>query len=121
MAEILIIDDQAFMGELLAEDLVYEGHHVTFIRDSDYVMVTIEETRPDIVLLDLYLEGFEGWELLDKIKAYDPIVPVIIVSAYDNFVNDPRLIHADGYFIKNIKIDALKQQIYEHLNQATLH
>ena len=121
MANILIVDDQPFIGELLSEELAEEGHHVTCIEDSDYVMSSIEESRPDIILLDLYLQGFEGWDLLDRIKAYNPSVPVLIVSAYDNFVNDPRLTHADGYFIKNIKTDALKQQIHENLTKATLH
>ena len=121
MANILIIDDQHFIGELLSEELAEEGHHITFVEDSDYVMSTIEESRPDIILLDLYLQGFEGWELLDRIKMYDPSVPVLIVSAYDNFVNDPRMKYADGYVIKNIKTDTLKQKINENLTKATLH
>jgi two-component system response regulator (stage 0 sporulation protein F) len=120
MANILIIDDQPFMEELLSGELAEEGHQVTCIGDSDYVMGTIEESRPDIILLDLYLQGFEGWDILDRIKAYDSSVPVLIVSAYDNFVNDPRLSHADGYFIKNIKTDALKEQIHENLTKVTL-
>jgi two-component system response regulator (stage 0 sporulation protein F) len=120
MAEILIIDDQPFIGELLSEELAEEGHHINYIGDSDHVMGSIEESRPDIILLDLYLQGFEGWDLLDRIKAYDASVPVLIVSAYDNFVNDPRLADADGYFVKDINTDPLKEQIHKNLTKSTL-
>jgi two-component system, response regulator, stage 0 sporulation protein F len=121
MANILVIDDQPYIGELLSEDLADEGHRVTCVEDADYVISSIEESKPDIILLDLYLRGFEGWDLLDRIKRYDSTVPVLIVSAYDNFVNDPRLTHADGYFIKNINTDNLKQKIHENLTKSTLH
>jgi DNA-binding response OmpR family regulator len=118
MANILVIDDQPFMGELIAEELTDEGHHITCLRDADYIMSSLEESRPDLILLDLYLLGFEGWDLLNRIKGYDPSVPVIIVSAYDNFVDDPRLADADGYVIKDVDTTRLKQKIHENLTRS---
>jgi DNA-binding response OmpR family regulator len=121
MAEILVVDDQPYIGELLADELADEGHHVTCVQDADYLMSFLEESRPDVVLLDLYLEGFEGWNLLDKIKRYDPSLPVLILSAYDSFADDPRLAEADGYVIKDINTDQLKQKIHENLAKSSLH
>jgi two-component SAPR family response regulator len=40
---------------------------------------------------------------------------VIVVTAYDNYANDPRLAEADGYVIKDIYTDKLKQKIEEVL------
>ena len=120
MANILIVDDQPYIAELLKEELAVNGHHLTCLGDSDHLMSFLEESRPDIVLLDLYLEGFEGWDLLKKIKRHDPSVPVLIVSAYDTFVNDPRLAQADGYVIKDINTKHLKQKIYENLTASSL-
>ena len=120
MANILIVDDQPYIAELLKEELAVNGHHLTCLGDSDHLMSFLEESRPDIVLLDLYLEGFEGWDLLKKIKRHDPSVPVLIVSAYDTFVNDPRLAQADGYVIKDINTKHLKQKIYENLTVSSL-
>ncbi len=115
MASILIVDDQPFLGEILAEEMSDEGHHITCLWDADCVMDYVEESKPDIILLDLYLHGFEGWGLLDKIKKYDPSLPIIIVTAYDSFENDPRVAVADAYVIKSVNLDNLKQVIHENL------
>jgi len=115
VADILIIDDEPFVGELLSGQLRNEGHHIRYVGDADYVMSVVEESRPDIILLDLYLQGFEGWDLLKKIKAHDASLPVLIVSAYDNFISDPRLANADGYVIKDLDTDELKERIHEKL------
>jgi two-component system response regulator (stage 0 sporulation protein F) len=120
MANILLVDDQPFIAELLSEELSDEGHHVKCVEDADYLMSSLQELRPDVVLLDLYLRGFEGWDLLHEIKAFDPSVPVLILSAYDSFVNDPRLAEADGYVIKDINTDQLKQKIHENLTKSSL-
>jgi DNA-binding response OmpR family regulator len=53
------------MMELLEEELAVEEHHITTIRDSSCVMSCLEESKPDLVLLDLYIQGFEGWDLLN--------------------------------------------------------
>jgi DNA-binding response OmpR family regulator len=73
--------------------------------------------RPDLVLLDLYLDGSDGWELLRDIKRQDPELPVLIVTAYDSFVDDPRLSQADGYFVKSLNFIDLKQKIAQMLRE----
>jgi len=117
MADILVVDDQAFPGEVLKKELAEEGHQITCIGDADCVMSLIEESRPDLVLLALYMRGFAEWDLLDKIKKHDPFMPILIVSAYNNFVDDPRLARADGYVIKDPDTDELKQKIRENLTR----
>jgi DNA-binding NtrC family response regulator len=117
MGDILVVDDQPFPGELLKNEMAGEGHHVTCVGDADCVMSAIQESRPDMVLLALCMQGFEGWGLLDKIKKYDPSLPVLIMSAYDRFVGDPRLARADGYVVKDPDTDQLKQKIRENLTK----
>ena len=115
MSNILLVDDQPYVGELLTDELAEEGHHITCVGDADYVMTFVEDSRPDLVLLDLYLKGFEGWDLLESIKRYDPTVPVLILTAYDTFKNDPRTEKADGYVIKSFDTEELKAKISEKL------
>lgn len=118
MASIFIVDDQPHIRELLEGELAGEGHDITCVGDSDYVLSYLEESRPDLILLDLYLQGFEGWDLLEEIKGHDPTVPVLIVTAYDTFLEDPRLAHADGYVIKSFNTDELKKKIHEKLTAS---
>jgi DNA-binding response OmpR family regulator len=68
-------------------------------------------SQPDIVLLDLYLDGPEGFGLLEDMKRQYPHLPVIIVTAYDSYRDDPRVSHADGYVVKSIHFDELKLKI----------
>ena len=116
MSNILIVDDQPHMCELITGELEAEGHEITCVKESDYIMSALEESHPDLVLLDLYLKGFEGWDLLQKIKRYDTSLPVLIFTAYDSFIGDPRLAIADGYIIKDINTDILKEKIHQNLN-----
>lgn len=118
MPTILLVDDQHFMCEFISAELIDDGYEVTCVGDSDYVMSAVEESDPDLILLDLYLKGFEGWDLLQKIKRYDAALPVLIFSAYDTFLGDPRLADAEGYVIKDVNTDILKQQIRENLNHG---
>ena len=120
MKNILIIDDQPHLQELFSEELVDEGYEVTNIPDSKSVMGCLENSRPDLVLLDLYLNGFEGWDLLHDIKSEYPSLPVLIVTAYDSYRDDQRVSEADGYEVKCFSaLDSLKQKITDLLGHKT--
>jgi len=118
MATILLVDDQPYMGEFLAEELADMGHSLKWISDSDSLVAELDQNHPDLVLLDLYLNGFEGWDLLDHIKSHDETIPVVVLTAYDSFSGDPRFSRADGYVIKNVFTDKLKEQITQTLTQS---
>ena len=119
MSKILIIDDQPCIRTLLSEELINEGHRVHGLGDAESVREYLLCTRPDLILLDLYLEGgLEGFGILGDIKKQYPHLPVIIVTAYDSYSEDPRVSHADGYMIKSVYIfEELKQKIAQVLSQ----
>ncbi len=112
MARILIVDDQPYMEELFSRDLIDEGHQVVCVGDAESVRKCLDSSLPDMVLLDLYLKGFDGWEVLRDIKNRDPGLPVLIVTAYDSFMDDPRVSQADGYIVKSFThLDEIKEKI----------
>ncbi|MBW2330540.1 MAG: response regulator [Deltaproteobacteria bacterium] len=119
MANILIVDDQQCIRELLSEELMCEGYRVESAGDGESVTEHLRFSRPDLVLLDLYLDGPDGWEMLRHIKRQDPYLPVIIFTAYDSYMDDPRLSQADGYVIKSVCLDELKQKIANVLDRKT--
>ena len=118
MANILLVDDQPYMGEFLAEEIADMGHTLRWITDGDSMILEMEEEDFDLILLDLYIDGFEGWSLLDKIKRHNGRIPVIILTAYDSFSDDPRLSRAQGYVIKDFDTTRLRDKITETLNLA---
>ena len=116
MACILIVDDQPLIQMLFSEELEDEGYVVESVGDAMLVKERINEKKPDVVLLDLYLKGFEGWEVLREIKASVPDLPVLILTAYDSYADDPRVAEADGYILKSFfHLDQLKQKIADVL------
>ena len=117
MTKILIVDDQACVRELLSEELISEGYRVAMAGDVESVRGHLRFSKPDLVLLDLYLDGAEGFRVLRDIKEQNPDLPVIIFTAYDSYVDDPRLSQANGYVIKSIDLDELKGKIADVLRR----
>jgi two-component system response regulator (stage 0 sporulation protein F) len=114
MHNIMIVDDQPHLCELISEELREEGYRVTCVGDAESVKAYFQNSRPDLVVLDLYLKGFEGWDLLHEIKSEYPQMPVLIVTAYDSYADDPRVSEADGYMVKSFRtLEGLKQKIAE--------
>ncbi len=113
MPTILVVDDQSCVRELISEELTDEGYQVDAVGDAASAKAYIRLMRPDLVLLDLYLDGQDGWDVLRDIKGQHPRLPVIIVTAYDSFQDDPRLSQADGYVIKSADFSNLKKAVFE--------
>jgi two-component system nitrogen regulation response regulator NtrX len=84
--EILIVDDERDIRELVAGVLGDEGYACRTAADSTEALSLIDERRPSLVLLDVWLHGsaMDGLELLDAIKAREPNLPVIIFSGHGN-------------------------------------
>ena len=117
MPNVLIVDDQKCIRELVAEELIHEGYDVAGVGNVESINKHLKASRPDLVLLDLYLDGPNGWNVLDDIKRQDPNLSVIIFTAYDSFLDDPRLSQADDYVIKSVCLDELKQKVAYVLNR----
>jgi DNA-binding NtrC family response regulator len=119
MGQILIVDDQECVRQLLRAELTLAGYQVTGVDGAQTAREYLLSSRPELVLLDLYLDGPQGFGLLADIKARYPDVPVVILTAYDGFRDDPRLSKADAYFIKSFDFDSLKRAIAKMLGLET--
>ena len=84
--EVLVVDDEADIRDLVAGVLEDEGYAVRTAGDSDAALEAIEDRRPSLVLLDVWLQGSrqDGLELLEQIKHRDATLPVIMISGHGN-------------------------------------
>ncbi|MEE3154886.1 MAG: response regulator, partial [Pseudomonadota bacterium] len=84
--DILIVDDERDIRELVAGVLSDEGYDCRTAADSDAALAAVDEKRPSLVLLDVWLHGsaMDGLEVLDAIKVREPDLPVIIFSGHGN-------------------------------------
>ena len=84
--DILIVDDERDIRDLVAGVLSDEGYSCRTAADSVSALAAVDERRPSLVLLDVWLHGspMDGLEVLDAIKAREPQLPVIIFSGHGN-------------------------------------
>jgi len=115
--DILIVDDEADIRDLVAGLLEDEGYETRSAGDSDSALSQIEQRRPNLVILDIWLQGsrLDGLELLDFIRRDHPEVPVIIISGHGNVETAVSAIKrgASNFIEKPFKTDHLL-----HLVQA---
>lgn len=84
--DILVVDDERDIRDLVSGVLSDEGYECRTAADSTAALAAIDERRPSLVLLDVWLHGsaMDGLEVLDAIKAREPELPVIIFSGHGN-------------------------------------
>ena len=113
MANILIVDDQAWIKDLCREGLPVEKYNVSTTDNIEAVTEDILSFKPNIVLLNQYLKhGFLVWDVLKEIKVRNPNLPVLIVTIHDTHLNCPQLSMADGYVVKSHSAaEELKQKV----------
>jgi two-component system nitrogen regulation response regulator NtrX len=110
-ADILIVDDEADIRDLVAGILQDEGYDARTARNSDDALAAIVTQRPNLVFLDIWLQGsrLDGLQLLDAIKHEHSEVPVVMISGHGNIETAVAAIKRGAYdFIeKPFKADRL--------------
>ncbi|EKS39863.1 MAG: two-component system nitrogen regulation response regulator NtrX [Afipia broomeae] len=109
--DILIVDDEADIRDLVAGILDDEGFKTRTARDSDTALAEISSRRPNLIFLDIWLQGskLDGLQLLEQIKLNHPEVPVVMISGHGNIETAVAAIKRGAYdFIeKPFKADRL--------------
>ena len=83
---ILAVDDESVVCTMLKDILEYSAqHNVITCHDATQALDFVADCSPDLVLLDIRMPGMSGAEVLDRILWYDPELPVIMVTAVDDF------------------------------------
>ncbi len=110
-ADILVVDDEADIRELVSGILQDEGYNTRTAQDSETALAAIVARRPNLVFLDIWLQGsrLDGLQLLDAIKHEHPEVPVVMISGHGNIETAVSAIKRGAYdFIeKPFKADRL--------------
>lgn len=118
MKNILIIDDDIYIGNVLEEALAKEGYRVSRAYSGTEALLVLSGSKPDLVLLDLMLPGLNGEEVLPRIEG----IPVIILSAKVDIDNKVDLLlgGAADYVTKPFNTRELLARIAVQLRGAVI-
>jgi two-component system response regulator GlrR len=79
---VLLVDDDRSLLRLLSMRLSAAGYAVLAVASGEQALAQYPLFRPDLVITDLRMDGMDGMALFDRLRAHDPDLPVLILTAH---------------------------------------
>jgi len=116
---ILVVDDNRDNVEILRAFLESRNYRVVSASDGKSALARLEETRPDLVLLDVMMPGMDGWQVCRTIKNHPDFAAtrVVMVTAKGGFEDKVEGMRsgADDYVVKPIDLRELAEKVERNL------
>ncbi len=119
MAKVLLVDNDATTVSLLRILLELDGYGVTVCSAPNEVLKAVSSEAPDLVLMDVFLTGGDGLDLLRKMRATPGMerIPVIMTSGME-LSEECSKAGADGFLLKPYPPEQLSQVIKQNLDHG---
>ena len=126
---ILIVDDEKNIVDILRFNLKKEGYEIISAYDGEDALNKYNETRPDLILLDVMLPLLDGFEVCKRIREGDNITPIIMLTAREEETDKifGLELGADDYITKPFSVRELRARVkanirrFDALAQADEH
>ncbi len=119
---ILIVDDEFSVRDSLYSWFKKDGYRVATAENADDALRKLEESKPDVILLDIKMPGMDGVELQERIHKIDAELPVIMLTAFASVETAVKALKqgAFDYVTKPIDPDELSHLVRRALEQRHL-
>ena len=109
---ILLVDDQKLFSDnlkLMLETLTDDIRVAGIASDGEEAINMVEETKPDIILMDVRMSGMDGVQATKIMSQKHPEIKIVMLTTFldDTYVNDALRYGAYGYVLKNIRSEDL--------------
>jgi CheY-like chemotaxis protein len=115
MDKILLVEDHEAQRFLYHEELVEEGYEVVVAKNGLEALECLEESRFDLIVLDIRMPVMDGIETLEKIASQYKKIPVILHTGYAEYRDQPIASLADAFVLKSSDLSPLKKTVKELL------
>lgn len=109
MKHILVVDDEEAVGYVFERYLTIKGYRVSVAYSGEQALAAFEADRPDLVVTDYKMPGMNGTELLLRLRAIDPALPAVMISA--NPVDVGPTLDRVMFFPKPVSLETLAEHI----------
>ncbi len=117
---LLVVEDEPLIASFIRKGLTAEGHAIEVAGDGPSGVAAFLAAPADLVILDVMLPGFDGYEVLRRIREVDPLAPVIMLTARGDV--DDRIrgldLGATDYVVKPFAFAELAARVRAHLRTA---
>jgi len=122
-SKILVVDDERMIRWSIQQALGKDGFSVAAVETGEEAVSQCGDETPDLVLLDITLPGIDGIEVLRRLKAADPSVTVVMLTAVDDVkvVVEAMRLGAYDYVSKPFDLDRLRVIVQNALDRHELH
>lgn len=119
---VLVVDDEAFIQQLIGEVLRTEGYDVTAVSNAEEALPIALREPFDLVLTDVDLPGLDGLELIGQLRANDPNLTTMVVTGHGSLelALQALQVGAQGFILKPFPIENLRQTVRETLEKGRL-
>jgi DNA-binding response OmpR family regulator len=120
-AAVLVVEDDPAIGDAVTTSLRQHGYHVTWARDGSSATDHLEQSVPELLLLDAGLPDVDGFSLCRWVREQHRSLPIIIVTALDADIDVVVGLDAgaDDYVTKPFSMSVLLARVRAHLRGVT--
>ncbi len=111
--DVLVVDDERALVQSLASVLRTAGYEARTAGGGAEAVEAVRERRPDLVLLDVMMPGLSGLETCRRLRAAEPRLPIVFLTALDEEEDELRGLEsgANGYISKSVADEVLLARI----------
>lgn len=113
MTIILVADDDPKLLKMVQRTLIYEGFQVVTANDGYEALQQVQQEQPDLIILDWMMPQVDGLEVLNRLRAAEDEIPVLLLTAKDAIENRVEGLDggADDYLVKPFATQELLARI----------
>ncbi|MEZ4620543.1 MAG: response regulator transcription factor [Caldilineaceae bacterium] len=123
MVTILVVDDNQKLLDMLRRTLTYEGYRVCTATSGREALHTIDDARPDLLVLDWLMPDLDGIDVVTRLRAVSDEIPILMLTARDAVEHrvEGLACGADDYLVKPFATEELLARIQALLRRAKIY